>query len=276
MKQLAATVLVMAASALTTGAMARQEGPGPVERPSVSAPVLEGITIDGDLADWPDSMTIHSLDKLFNYDGSRQNFEDLEGTDLVEPDDLSAAFAVGYSPGEQLLYVAVIVRDDALIASSTSNMTTDAVELFVDGLRGDRQVAHREDIALPEIPVQQYIAIPGDGPVYGLPEPNNPVLTGGDVTQTKTRMAFHRDEDVTIYEWAIQVFDRYPDRPTTLEPGKRIGFDVSVADEDLEEGEVGPGGATQMNRLDWIYWGPQWNGVKHLNADLLGELVFEE
>jgi hypothetical protein len=33
-------------------------------------------------------------------------------------------------------------------------------------------------------------------------------------------------------ERAIQVFERYPDRPTRLEPGKRIGFDVSVADRD--------------------------------------------
>jgi hypothetical protein len=249
---------------------------GRAERPSVGAPALEGIAIDGDLSDWPDSMTIHSLDKLFHYDGMRQRFEDLERTDLVEPDDLSAAFAVGYSPEEQLLYVAVIVRDETLIASSTSHLTTDAVELFVDGLRGDRRVSHREGIELPEIPVQQYIAIPGDGPVYGLPEPHNPVLTGGDVKKTGTRMAFRREGDITTYEWAIQVFDRYPDEPTRLEPGKRIGFDVAVADEDMKDGEVSPDGATQGNRLDWIYWGPQWNGVKHLNANLLGELILEE
>ncbi|RUL81856.1 DOMON domain-containing protein [Tautonia sociabilis] len=276
MEPVAASWLMAGILAATTGAAAGQEGSESAERPSASAPVLKGITIDGDLSDWPDSMTIHSLDKLFNYDGRRQNFEDLESTDLLKPDDLSAAFAVGYSPEEQLLYVAVIVRDETLIANSTSHLTTDAVEIFVDGLRGDRRVQHREGIELPEIPVQQYVAIPGEGPVYGLPEPNNPILTGGDVTKTTTRMAFHRDGDITTYEWAIQVFDRYPDEPTALDPGKRIGFDIAVADEDMKEGETGPDGATPMNRLDWIYWGPQWNGVKHLNAGLLGELVFEE
>jgi hypothetical protein len=96
------------------------------------------------------------------------------------------------------------------------------------------------------------------------------------VKKTATRMAFRREGDITTYEWAIQVFDRYPDEPTRLEPGKRIGFDVAVADEDMKDGEVSPDGATQGNRLDWIYWGPQWNGVKHLNANLLGELILEE
>ena len=46
-------------------------------------------------------------------------------------------------------------------------------------------------------------------------------------------MAYSRKGDVTVYEWAIQVFDRYPDKPTRLEPGKRIGFDVAVADKDV-------------------------------------------
>ena len=38
----------------------------------------------------------------------------------------------------------------------------------------------------------------------------NPLLMAGDLKTTKTRMAFRREGDVTTYEWAIQVFDKYP------------------------------------------------------------------
>jgi hypothetical protein len=34
------------------------------------------------------------------------------------------------------------------------------------------------------------------------------------------------------YECATQPFDQYPDQPTHLKPGKRIGFDLAVVDKD--------------------------------------------
>jgi hypothetical protein len=86
-------------------------------------------------------------------------------------------------------------------------------------------------------------------------------------------MAYARKGDVTTYEWAIQVFDRFPDRPTKLEPGKRIGFDVAVADKDVPA--TSPGGFDEppADRTAWIYWGPFWRGVKALDAGSLGELI---
>ena len=82
------------------------------------------------------------------------------------------------------------------------------------------------------MPVQQYVAIPGKGMIYGQKQASNPILMAGSPKKTKTRMAYVQKADVTVYEWAIQVFDRYPDKPTKLEPGKRIGFDVAVVDKD--------------------------------------------
>ena len=39
-------------------------------------------------------------------------------------------------------------------------------------------------------------------------------------------------DNVTTYEWAIKAYDRYPDEPTRLHSGKRLGFEVAVVDKD--------------------------------------------
>ena len=76
------------------------------------------------------------------------------------------------------------------------------------------------------------IAIPGTGMIYGVRQASNLILIAGILKNTRSRMVYTQKGDVTTYEWAIQVFDRYPDRPTRLEPGKWIGFDVSLVDRD--------------------------------------------
>ena len=85
-------------------------------------------------------------------------------------------------------------------------------------------------------------------------------------------MAFRRKRDVTTYEWAIEVFDVYPDQPTKLEPGKRIGFDIAIADKDAPAVSDRAFNEPPEARLDWIYWGPKWNGMKVLDAVNLGEV----
>ena len=110
----------------------------------------------------------------------------------------------------------------------------------------------------------QYFGVPGRGAAYGDvgdPGGHNPAMSFGSIKKTKTRMAYSRDGDVTAYEWAIQVFDHFPDTPTKLVPGKRIGFDVAVVDKDSAEGNPA-----------WVCWGP--TGVlKFLDAGLLGDLI---
>src|SRR3954466_7879382 len=91
------------------------------------------------------------------------------------------------------------------------------------------------------LPVLQYVGLPDcTGPVYGVVRAaakerlveQNPVLAFGDITKTKTRMAYRRKGDVTSYEWALQAFDQYPDRHTRLMPGVQVGFDLVVCDRD--------------------------------------------
>ena len=203
----------------------------------------------------------------------------LQDVDLSTSPDLSAAFSVGYDPREQLIYLAVIVRDDKLIVGNTSYLDTDAVEVYVDGAHDELNIPvppkapWYEHYDLSNIPVQQYVAIPGAGKVYGTKYDTNPVLLAGDLKKTKTRMAYRREGDVTTYEWAIQPFDRYPSEPTELVPGKRIGFELAVADRDVPAKTPQAMNEAEEDRLAWIYWGPEYAGMKVFNAGNLGELV---
>jgi formylglycine-generating enzyme required for sulfatase activity len=244
---------------------------------AVAVPV-RGITIDGDLKDWPVAMPRQSILKLLTGVGTYGSGE-LEHADLSTSPDLSVVFTAGYDLKEQLVYLAVIVRDDKLVVGNTSHLDTDAVEVYIDGLHSERRIPRpegnpwSEKIDLSALPVQQYVAIPGPGKIYGSKSDTNPVLMAGDVRRTRTRMAFRREHDITTYEWAIQVFDVYPDRPTKLEPGKRIGFDLAVADRDVPASSLPGVIEPEKDRLDWIYWGPKWNGIKTLDAGNLGELI---
>jgi hypothetical protein len=132
----------------------------------------------------------------------------------------------------------VIVRDDKIVIGHSSHLDTDALEVYIDGLLSDRRMRQGltkeafDKLELADLPVQQYIAIPGKGMIYGVRQASNPILIAGTLRNTRSRMVYTQKEDVTTFEWAIQVFDRYPDRPTRLEPRKWIGFDVSLVDRD--------------------------------------------
>jgi hypothetical protein len=270
-----AAVALLGFGLLMSAAFSQEEPPR--RETSVEAPVLNGIQIDGDLADWPAAMPRYPIGKILV--GGVLGYGGLKDADLSTSPDLSAAFSVGYDPKKQVVYLAVIVRDDELIVGNTSYLDTDAVEVYVDGLHSERRIPRPagmtwwENVDLSDLPVQQYVAIPGPGAVYGTHYGTNPVLLAGDMTKTKTRMAFRRKRDVTTYEWAIQVFDRYPDRPTRLEPGKRIGFDLAIADKDVPATSPQALSEPEEDRIAWIYWGPKWNRMKVLNAGNLGELI---
>jgi hypothetical protein len=260
---------------LLTAAALPQDEPKP-RADSVEAPALSGIKIDGDLKDWPAAMPRYPVRKLLPF--PPLGYGGLQDADLSTSPDLSVAFSVGYDPKEQVIYLAVIVRDDKVVVGNTSHLDTDAVEVYIDGLHGDRRIPIPEDpwyknIDLSAVPVHQYIAIPGPGKVYGTDYDTNPVLMAGDIKKTKTRMAFRREGDVTTYEWAIQPFDQYPDQPTKLEPGKRIGFDLAVLDKDVPATSPQGMDEPEEDRVVWLYWGPEWAGIKTFNAGNLGELV---
>ncbi len=208
------------------------------EAQTARAEVLRTIQIDGDLSDWPAGMVRYPLrTKVI-----AQN-TGLEHGDLGESADLSPSFRVGYDPDENLIYVAVEVRDDQLVIGNNYD-NTDAMEVYVNG----------ND----EWPMQ-YAVVPGGGGSYNFGGPN-PHLYQGDIHETRTRVAYGRRGDVTVYEWALEAFDEYPDRPMELTPGRKLLFDVVAIDRD--PGEEGYG---------FVAWGPN-NSQKYGGANRVGRL----
>jgi hypothetical protein len=254
---------------------------------SIEAPAISGITIDGDLKDWPPAMERHAIGNLHMFP-TANGHGGLQNAFMTTSPDLSAAMSVGWDPKEQVIYLGVIVRDDELIVGNTSPWDSDAIEIYVDGLRSNKSLGFPQaadfgdnfDVA--EAPLLQYIGLPGKGPVYGVvksagvdrdPE-ENPILSWGDIKKTKTKMAFKRVGDVTTYEWAIQAFDRYPDKPTKLVPGLRVGFDVVVTDKDKPAQTPKAANDPEEDRAAWITWGNSKSAAfRPLDSSCLGELV---
>ncbi len=252
---------------------------------SADAPALAGITIDGDLTDWPAAMPRHAIDNIHQFPNTNGPGPREHGF-LSTSADLSACFSVGYDPREQVIYVAIVVRDDALVVGNTSPWDTDSVEIYLDGLHGET-VANIPNVAnwdqtleAGDTPALQYIGIPGKGRVYGVTKSvgqergeENPLLTMGDIKKTKTKMAFRRVGDVTTYEWAVQPFDHYPDQPTRLGPGVQIGFDIVICDKDKPAQSARAVNDPENDRSAYVSWGPSWRRLKHLDAANLGELI---
>ena len=223
--------------------------------PQVRARIAHQIQVDGRLEDWPDELPTYPI--LTNVPAFGPT--DLQGEDLTVSADLSPTFRVCYDPEENLLYLAVRVRDEALVTGSDP-WSTDACEVYLSGdpaapeFTGDIRTASAADL-----PVLQYVGIPGKG-TYG-EGAGNPALCRGRIERTRTRMAYVREGDFTTYEWALEVFDHYPDRPARLIPGSIFGFDVVVVDKDGE-----------TDTPAWICWGPALLR-KYANPAALGRLV---
>jgi hypothetical protein len=187
---------------------------------------------------------------------------------------------VGYDRRSDLIYVAVVVKDDENVLPHDATPTddrvhfqSDAVEIFVDGNLSDRTyhprelstaVDWRDVLDAAEMPVLQYVAAPGPTRAYGDRTGDNPTLMYGRIERTETVMRYRREGGVTTYEWAVQAFDHYPDRPTRLVPGKKIGFDVAIVDKD------------RMGPPRYQTWGPPPTFFKGCDAGTLGELILTD
>lgn len=243
------------------------ESPGPAgpsrghRFPTATATPLTGISIDGRLDDWPKSLTRHSIEnKLRNssaYDRSERGV-------ASDPD---AYFMVGYQPEAGLVYLAVVVDDDDLVAGFKDPWHTDAVEVYIDGLYSDRSIPvaagewpnHLEAATMP---VLQYVAVPGRGAAFADPRGRNPSLVYGNIGETITTMSYRREGHTTTYEWAIQAFDRFPGQPTRFRAGQSLGFDVAVVDKDRDKALPA-----------WFSWGPAPKPFKGIDAGNIGELI---
>ena len=224
----------------------------------IVAPIVNGIAIDGDLSDWPAQMEQYPI---LNH-GQAYGPTDIDDADLSASDDLTPQFKIGYDPEEQLIFLAITVRDDVHDVQDYNRVFRDGVEIYVDGDHSGGVPNIGNSLATATGPqLLQYVGIAADQKHYSDPG-HNYNLRLADIRQTRTRMAYDRRGDITTYEWVIQAFDHYPEHPTQLFPGKTIGFDVVVVDND------GDGGNTA-----WVCWGAPYAPYKNGNADLLGDVV---
>jgi RNA polymerase sigma factor (sigma-70 family) len=248
--------------------VADRMAPAPRRTPRAVATPLSGITIDGSLDDWPQGLRKYPIANLLTT--LKSSYRDtIEG-----PNDIEARFMAGYDANAGLLYLAVEVGDDdRVVRRASSAQANDAVEIYVDGKFSESRIEGATWERWPArldaswMPALQYVGLAGSVPAYGDPSGANPALLYGKIRDPRSepQMKFRRDGRMTTYEWAIPVYERFPDRPARLEPGKRIGLDVAVVDKD--SGKTKPA---------FLTWGSMPAVFKGFDAGSLGELFLAD
>jgi hypothetical protein len=172
------------------------------------------------------------------------------------------------------VYLAVLVADDDhIVRSASSPVANDAVEIYVDGKFSESRIEGATWERWPArldaswMPALQYVGLAGSVPAYGDSSGANPALLYGKIRDPRSQpqMQYRRHGRTTTYEWAIPVYERFPDRPARLEPGKRIGLDVAVVDKDA--GKTKPA---------FLTWGSMPAVFKGFDAGSLGELFLAD
>lgn len=199
---------------------------------------LEGISVDGELSDWPADLPVYFIRENTDAYGPT----DLSGTLLDTSADFSPRFRVGYSAKERLIYVALEARDDSLAEG-------DGCELYLHALQDMEEDPFQflRDYDDEEAEVHKGL---GWRNLFG----------GRNFVESGSQSAVGRVGDVTVYEWALAPLGETLEERVELRPGLRLGFDVVALDEDREDD-------TQA----WVAWSPQ--PYKLRDARLLGNLV---
>jgi CubicO group peptidase (beta-lactamase class C family) len=157
----------------------------------------KGITIDGDLGDWPVGLHKYPIERI--------EF----GDKLHDDKDLKAHFRIAFNQAEHAIYVGVEVQDDSLVldgAGEPAWNAQDGCELFIDAVH--------DAAGSPFVQFARY---------------GNQDRTVGPLENPKkmVKVAVARADSTIIYEWRIEV-------ATDLAPNRVIGFDISVADKDKD------------------------------------------
>jgi RNA polymerase sigma factor (sigma-70 family) len=241
----------------------------PSRFPSAIAQPLADITIDGRLDDWPSDLQKYPIrNKLVDHPS-------YDSTEAIDDSDSSDYFMAGYDQKAGLLYLAVVVHDDDIVVHPSDPRGTDAVEVYVDGTFSNRSIPHpdgdwREALDARTMPVLQYVGVPGRAAAYGDRWRANPSLVYARQKESRTRMQFQRTGDVITYEWAVTTFDSFPEKPTQLVPGKRLGLDIAVLDKDKKKS------SPTSRQPSFRTWGAAPVEFKGCDAGSLGELILEQ
>ncbi|MFA6108775.1 MAG: two-component regulator propeller domain-containing protein [Candidatus Latescibacterota bacterium] len=204
-------VIVLVAVALSRPAAAHN---GAV---AVAVP-LRGITVDGDLSDWPANLRSYPI-ALTEY-----------GVSPKGPEDYQGSFRVGFDPEAAVLLVAIETHDDSHVIDRTPSRswyTEDGCELYLDPAHGERSVAAQHSLRGVQAPGQAQAA-----------------------TGPSARVGWSAANGVVRYEWAVQLEGLSAD---SLRIPRTVGLDVVLCDRD-EDGSFswmawGPG-AGKPGRAD--------------------------
>ena len=164
---------------------------------------LEGITVDGDFADWPEGMEQYPV-AVRQY-GDRPYGED----------DFLGFFRIGYSAAENVLYVAAEMGDDDIMLDPGAN------QWVMEGCGLGLEVGHvAEDVT----PIQH--SIRGQKhEVYGM----------GNLEHATVEV--QRQEGVHRYEWKIDI-GAMSDNSVQLAPAMTIGFELGLFDADPDSRSI--------------------------------------
>ena len=158
---------------------------------------VSGITVDGDVSDWPSSMTRYTLN----------NVE--VGVAIDNKEDLTASFRIGYDKALNTLFIAVEAIDQSMVIEGDQRVnwdTHDGAELYLD-------LSHHQ--STPEI--TQYAQYGPEKLIFGFKQDWDGVELKSSA-QGNTR----------IYEWAIKL-------DGGMNTNKSIGIDLVVIDKDEDD-----------------------------------------
>lgn len=163
---------------------------------------ITDITVDGDLSDWPTTLTRYPIER------------ELRNNQLPPASDFSASFRVAYDLNKQSVFFAIEITDQSHVVAE----------------KGDKMWVFQDSIGLYIDPNH---SIKGSGAhLYTAIGPHRELLSldGWDPATTQTswdnaKAKVTRTNNKTIYEWQVNI-DSY------MQPGKSIGLDFLICDHD--------------------------------------------
>jgi len=185
---------------------------------AIAVPV-EGITVDGDLAEWPEGMVTYPISVV----GSGQRPRDEA--------DYQGWFRIGYSSAENVLYLAVEMQDEYAAIDTSA----DAAWYNRDGCVISVDAPHQEGDSPPAV-----YAMLG-----GKPGPDAPY---GGAQVTEIDVGVQRWSGAHRYEWRIDVQERTAGR-VRLRPGMSVGMGITLYDTD-----AGGSRSSMIWGGDWRRW----------------------
>jgi len=143
-------------------------------------------------------------------------------------------------------------RDDQVEVNMAAPYRTDACEVNVAPRHGAKPFQH--------------VLSPEGGSYW--PGGRNPSLSQAElgldlpIGETRIRGVVGRVDDVTVYEWALELLGGSLEDPLPLEPEMAIGFEVVAVDKDANG-----------DPSAWVSWTPQGHGIKYQDPLSSGDLV---